>query len=242
MTEKKTALVTGANKGIGHEIARRLGKLGFQVWLGCRDEQRGEAAAAALVSQGLDAKFLPLDVASDASVRAAAERLAGETGHLDVLVNNAGIAGSLGSPPLEETVEQVKALYEVNVFGPMRVTLAFLSLLKAAPAARVVMMSSELGSLGALTDPGSEFYPYNFLGYNTSKTALNAATVFFAKVLAADGIKVNAADPGYTATDLNGNSGYRTVEQAAEVAVQLAADPTRHETAGYFNHNGVVAW
>lgn len=242
MTELKTAMITGANKGIGYEIARRLAEDGFRVWLGCRDLARGEAAAARLRGQGLDVRVLEIDVTSDASVKTAAEKLATETPHLDVLVNNAGIAGGYGATPIEEPVDGIKAVYETNVFGPIRVTQAFVPLLKNSSAARVVMMSSELGSLTLLADPATEFYPYNFLGYNTSKTALNAVTLSFAKALAPLGIKVNAADPGYTATDLNGNSGYRTVEQAAEVAVHLATVGEDGPTAGYFNHNGVVGW
>ena len=242
MTDKKTARVTGANKGIGYEITRRLAADGYSVWLACRDVARGEAAASALRQAGADVRFIEMDVTDDESVQAAAERLSGETKHLDVLVNNAGIAGGYGTAPFEEPVDDIKAIYEVNVFGPIRVTQALTPLLRAASGARVVMLSSELGSLGALLDSGSEFYPYNFLGYNTSKTALNAVTVSFAKAFEPFGIKVNAADPGYTATDLNGNSGYRTVEQAAEIAVELANIGADGPTAGYFNHNGVVAW
>ena len=209
MTDK-TALVTGANKSIGYETARRLGEAGYRIWLGSRDRERGEAAAAELRQKGLDVRMLEIDVASDASVEAAALRVFEEDGRLDALVNNAGILGSMLAPS-EEPIAIIKDVYEVNVFGPIRTTQAFLPLLKAAPRANVVMVSSGLGSLGGLTDPASEFYAINILGYNSSKTALNAATVAFSKEFAAAGIKVNSADPGYTATDFNGHSGYRTV-------------------------------
>jgi NAD(P)-dependent dehydrogenase (short-subunit alcohol dehydrogenase family) len=242
MTDTKTAVVTGANKGIGFEIARRLASEGYRVWLGARDRGRGEAAAAKLRAQGLDAHWLELDVTDDRSAASAAEKLAAQTGTLDVLVNNAGIAEGFGISPLEEPIEITKKVYEVNVFGPIRVTQAFMPLLKASKAGRIVMMSSELGSIQSLLDPGNEFYAINALGYNSSKSALNAATVSIAKAAEPFGIKVNAADPGYTATEMNGNSGYRTVEQAAEVAVKLATLGEDGPTAGYFNHNGVLPW
>jgi len=242
MTKTKTAVVTGANKGIGFEIARRLAAEGYRVWLGARDRDRGEAAAAKLTAQGLDAHWLELDVTDDRSAASAAEKLAAQTGTLDVLVNNAGIADGFGISPLEEPIEITKKVYEVNVFGPIRVTQAFMPLLKASGDGRIVMMSSELGSLQLLLDPENEFYAVNALGYNSSKSALNAATVSIAKAAEPFGIKVNAADPGYTATEMNGNSGYRTVEQAAEVAVKLATLGEDGPTAGYFNHNGVLPW
>jgi len=242
MTKTKTAVVTGANKGIGFEIARRLAAEGYRVFLGARDRDRGEAAAAKLTAQGLDAHWLELDVTDDASAAAAAGTLAAQTGTLDVLVNNAGIADGFGISPLEEPIEITRKVYEVNLFGPIRVTQAFMPLLKASKAGRIVMMSSELGSLQSLLDPENEFYAVNALGYNSSKSALNAATVSLAKAAEPFGIKVNAADPGYTATEMNGNSGYRTVEQAADVAVKLATLGEDGPTAGYFNHNGVLPW
>jgi NAD(P)-dependent dehydrogenase (short-subunit alcohol dehydrogenase family) len=240
MTDK-TALVTGANKSIGYETARRLGEAGYRVWLGSRDRERGEAAAAELRQKGHDVRVLEIDVASDASVEAAATRVLQEDGRLDVLVNNAGVLGSMLAPS-EEPITIIKDVYEVNVFGPIRTTQAFLPLLKAAPRANVVMVSSGLGSLGGLTDPASEFYSINILGYNSSKTALNAATVAFSKELAAAGIKVNSADPGYTATDFNGHSGYRTVGQAAEIIVRLATLDENGPTGGYFYDEGPLPW
>lgn len=242
MVDKKRALITGANKSIGYEVARRLLEMDHIVWLGCRDEERGHSAVERLRVLGGEVHVLTIDVADDESVLQAATALAGETDRLDVLVNNAGISGSFYGSPLEQPMESIKATYEVNVFGPIRVTQAFAPLLKAAPAARIVMVSSELGSIAAAVNPEHEFYPYNFLGYNSSKTALNAVTVSFAKALMDTDIKVNAADPGYTATDFNGHSGYRTVEEAAEIIVKLATLDSQGPTSGYFNHNGVVEW
>ncbi len=136
----------------------------------------------------------------------------------------------------------MKAIYEVNVFGPVRVTQAFLPLLRAAPAGRIVMMSSYLGSLSRLSDPNHAFHRFNPLAYNSSKAALNAVTVMFARELRGGPIKVNAAAPGYTATDLNQHTGTRTVAQAAEIAVRLATLPDDGSTGGYFDDQGPLPW
>jgi NAD(P)-dependent dehydrogenase (short-subunit alcohol dehydrogenase family) len=242
MTTTKTALVTGANRGIGHEIARQLAETGHEVWLGSRDEKRGEEAAVKLRAKGHKVHVLPLDVTDDASVAQAAKSLATQTGKLDVLVNNAGIADGFTYAPHEEPIANVKHVYEVNVFGPIRVTQAFVPLLKAASGAQVVMISSELGSISALLDAGSEFYGVNSLGYNSSKTALNAAVISFAKALEPHGIKVNAVDPGFTATDMNGGQGYRSVGQAAEIPLALANGKMNGVTAAFLNHNGKLGW
>jgi NAD(P)-dependent dehydrogenase (short-subunit alcohol dehydrogenase family) len=240
MTLSKTVLITGANKSIGFETARQLGALGYRVWLGARDAGRGETAAETLRTLGHDVRFLEIAVEDDASVKAAADRVREEDGKLDVLVNNAGIAGSFVDPA-EQSIDDIRQVYEINVFGPIRVTQAFLPLLKAAGSANIVNVSSELGSLGALTDPESEFYGVNVLGYNSSKTALNAVTVSFAKALAASGVKVNSADPGYTKTDLNGHTGYRTVAQAAGIIVQLAS-ATDSRTGTFINDKRTLPW
>ncbi len=237
----RTVLITGANKGIGFETARQLGRLGYRVWLGSRDEARGRAGAERLVAEGHDVRVLAIDVASDASVRDAAARVEAEDGKLDVLVNNAGIPGGRAAPGAQP-VDEIKDVYETNVFGAIRVTQAFLPLLKAAGEASVVMVSSGLGSLGWLSDPSNPFYGVNILGYNTSKTALNAVTVSFAKDLKNSGIRVNAADPGYTATDFNGHTGYRTVEQAAAGIVWLATQDASGPTGGFFFEQERVPW
>ncbi|NWB98013.1 SDR family oxidoreductase [Pseudomonas gingeri] len=238
---KQTVLITGANKSIGLETARRLGELGYRIWLGSRDPLRGEVAAQALRERGYDIRVLQIDVTSDDSVRNAAERVKREDGQLDVLINNAGILGDTSTPGTMP-LSAIQEVYNVNVFGPIRTTQAFLPLLGAAPHANIVMVSSGLGSLGWLSDPNNEFAAINILGYNSSKSALNAVMLSFAKELAASGIRVNAADPGYTKTDFNQHSGYRTVEQAAEVIVRLATLDRNGPTAGYFDDRGVIPW
>ena len=238
----RTILITGANKSIGLETAKQLAAMGHRIWLGSRDMKRGDAAAAGLRELGYDIRVIEIDVTSDASVRAAAERVQAEDGFLDTLVNNAGIPGTASNPVSEQPIDDIKAVYETNVFGPIRTTQAFLPLLKAAKQGNVVMVSSGLGSLGWLSDPSNPFYPVNILGYNSSKTALNSVALVFSKDLAGHGIKVNAMDPGYTATDFNNHSGYRTVEQAANTIVELALLNADGPTGGYFYDEGTVPW
>ncbi len=241
MADQSTALVTGANKGIGLEIARGLGRLGHRVWLGSRDLVRGEAAVAELRGEGLDVRALQIDVADEASVAAAADALARETDRLDALVNNAGISAGW-EPPSEDTIESVRAIYEVNVFGAIRATHAFLPLLRASKAPRIVMISSSLGSLAWASDFGAPNAQVNLLGYNSSKSALNAVTVAFAKELGPQGFKVNAGCPGYTATDLNQHQGHRTPREGAAIGVRLATLQDDGPNGGFFDDAGVVAW
>ena len=241
MAERSTALVTGANKGIGLEIARGLGRLGYRVWLGSRDPARGAAAVAELRGEGLDAHALRIDVTDEASVAAAADTLAGETDRLDALVNNAGVSTGW-NPPSQDTLANVRAIYEVNVFGVIRATQAFLPLLRASPSPRIAMISSSLGSLAWASDFGAPMAHVNLLGYNSSKSALNAVTVAFAKELGPLGFKVNAGCPGYTATDLNGHRGHRTPDQGAAIGVHLATLPADGPNGGFFDDSGVVAW
>ncbi len=218
------ALVTGANKGIGLETARQFGARGFTVLAGARDEERGLAAERELRADGLDARFVSLDVTLDASVREAADWLEREYGRLDILVNNAGIAR--GNPASQTDLDAMHEVYEVNVFGAIRVTNAMLPLLRRAPAARIVNVSSEVGSISSMTDPASPLaqMPAS-LAYPSSKAALNMITALYAKELRDTPIKVNAANPGYTKTDLNRNSGFRSVTEGAEASVQLATLP-----------------
>jgi len=233
------ALITGANKGIGFETARQLAARGVTVLAGARDEARGIAAERALrdglrgglggdlrglrdLRDDADARFVPLDVTDATSVREAADWIEKEFGRLDILVNNAGIAVG-GGPPSETDLEAMREVYETNVLGVIMVTNAMLPLLRRAPAARIVNMSSEVGSIAAMTDPGSPLAQMPAgLAYPSSKTALNMITALYAKELRDTPIKVNAANPGYTATDLNGNSGFRSAAEGAEVSVHLA--------------------
>jgi NAD(P)-dependent dehydrogenase (short-subunit alcohol dehydrogenase family) len=243
MTDKRQALVTGANKGIGLAIARGLASAGLSVWMGARDRSRGEEAVKSLRGEGLDVRFVEIDVADDASVRRAAETVGREIDGLHVLVNNAGIVLDLQTRPSELGMDEVKATYEVNVFGPIRVTQAFAPLLlKGADDARIVNMSSGLGSLTLITDPNSLFSTVNLLAYTSSKVALNAVTVSFAKEFEPFGIKVNAVEPGNVRTDLNGNSGSLTPEEGAETAIRMALIDKDGPTGGFFGSHGRRPW
>jgi NAD(P)-dependent dehydrogenase (short-subunit alcohol dehydrogenase family) len=228
MTEK-IALITGANKGIGFETARQLGAAGMTVLVGARHGARGREAERVLREGGANARHVELDVASEESVRKAAAQVAAEYGRLDILVNNAGITGSGGPPgarPSETPVGVMRAVYETNVFGVIAVTNAMLPLLRRADAGRIVNVSSEVGSVTLRTDPeGPQKVMPPSLPYPSSKTALNMVTVMYAIELKDTPIKVNAANPGYTATDLNGRTGFRAAAEGAEVSVFLATLP-----------------
>ncbi len=241
MADKKIALITGANKGIGKEIARQLGASGMTVLIGARDAARGKEAADELKIGGADACPILVDVTDQAGIDAAAAQVEQDYGRLDVLVNNAGIALDAG-PASTLELDTLRRTYETNVFGVFSVTKAFLPLLQKSEAGRIVNMSSGLGSLTQNSDPNSEYAAVKPLAYNSSKAALNMMTVIFAAELKDTAIKVNAADPGYTATDLNQHRGPRTVAQGATIAVRLATLPEDGPTGGYFDENGVVPW
>lgn len=242
MTKKRQALVTGANKGIGLAIARGLAQEGMCVWIGARDQVRGELAVAQLSQEGHDVNFLQLDVADEESVRNAAQSLSAKIEALDVLINNAGIAVDMTLPPSQIRMEDMKAVFEVNLFGPVRVTQAFLPLLKAAKQARIVMMGSGVGSLALITDPTSIFSTVNLLDYTASKVALSAVTVSFAKELEPLGIKVNVVEPGHVRTDLNGNSGFLTPDEGAVTAIKMALLDANGPTGGFFGSHGRQPW
>ncbi len=228
------ALVTGANKGIGRAIAAQLAGAGYLVYLGARDAQRGQQAADELATDNNDVRFLALDVTDQTSVDAAATVIGEQAGHLDVLVNNAGIFVQGSTAPSQTTVEDMARTYDTNVFGVVRVTNAMLPLLRASAAARIVNIGTEIASLHHLAEgdhPMGEF-PL-LLAYNSSKTALNAITIAYAKELAAAGIKVNVAAPGYVATDLNGHAGMTSPEQGASIPVQMATLPTDGPTGTF---------
>jgi NAD(P)-dependent dehydrogenase (short-subunit alcohol dehydrogenase family) len=216
------ALITGANKGIGFETARQLGARGVTVLAGARDEARGLRAEEALRETGADAHFVRLDVTDPKSAGEVADWVSREYGRLDILVNNAGIARA-GGPPSQTDLDAMREVYETNVFGVITVTNAMLPLLRRAPAARIVNVSSEVGSITSMTDPASPLWPMPAsLAYPSAKSALNMITALYAKELRDTPVKVNAANPGYTATDLNGNSGFRSVAEGAEASVYLA--------------------
>lgn len=242
MHHAKKVLITGANKGIGYETARQLGSMGFMILLGTRNEEKGKEAAAALVNEGVNARFILLDVTNQDTIEAATRQIEQEFGSLDVLINNAGVSLERGASPSQLELAVLKETFETNFFGMFAVTKAMLSLLTKSPSGRIVNLSSGLGSLAINSDPESEFARFNLLAYNSSKTAVNALTVMFAKEYKNSPLKINAADPGYTATDLNRNTGYRSVEQAAGIVVRLATLPEDGPTGGFFDENGEVPW
>ncbi|MEU2269546.1 SDR family NAD(P)-dependent oxidoreductase [Streptomyces olindensis] len=233
-----TTLITGANKGLGLQTARRLTRAGHTVYLGARDARRGARAARAV-----GARPLLLDVADDDSVAAAAEQVREHTGHLDVLVNNAGVAGPVRTAD-EVTAADMLAVYDTNVFGAVRVTQAFLPLLHRSASPVVVNVSSGLGSLAVAADPAAHasLVPLwiSSLPYNSSKAALNMVTVLYARALPR--MRINAVDPGHTATDLNGHTGAQSVEQGADVIVRMASIGPDGPTGGYYTADGPMPW
>ena len=240
---RKVALITGANKGIGFEVARQLGERGIHVLVGARDESRGEAAVEQLTAQGIHAMYLPLDVTDATSVKHAANQISKEFGKLDILVNNAGIAGeNISTPPSQTNINIVRQVYETNVFGVINVTTAMVPLLKLADQARIVNVSSSLGSLKLALDPTDMFYGINSVQYQSSKAALNAITIEFAKELESEGIKVNAACPGFVDTDFNGHRGTKPAKQAATIIVKLSTLEADGPTASFQDENGKLPW
>ena len=238
----RAALVTGANKGIGFAVAAGLGRLGHTVLLGARDDSRGRAAAARLEAEGLDVQFVRLDVDDDRSVADAVRAIEARTGRLDVLVNNAAIKLERApSPPSESSLATVRATFETNVFGAIRVLLATLPLLRQSDAARIVNVSSGLGSLGLATTEGSRYQARPLLGYNASKAALNSVTVQFANELRDTTCKVNAVDPGLVNTDMT-DLGTRTPNEGAAVVLRLATLAADGPTGGFFDERGELPW
>jgi NAD(P)-dependent dehydrogenase (short-subunit alcohol dehydrogenase family) len=251
MQNKPVALVTGANQGIGRQIAKDLVARGFTVLIGSRNLKRGETAAREI---GSDARALQLDVTDQASITAAAERIRKELGRLDVLVNNAAISNTTklsGQSVTEYTktvrpsnvsLDEMRAVWDTNVFGVIAVTQAMLPLLREAPAARIVNVSSSSGSLTRNSDPANPHRAIFGPVYPASKTALNAMTLAMAIELEPTGIKVNAACPGHTKTNLNNYTGTRTVEEGAREPVRLALIDANGPTGTFSNQDGPLPW
>ena len=233
-----TTLITGSNKGLGYEAARQLIAAGHTVYAGARDAELGRRAAGQL-----GARFVHLDVTDDASVAAAAKVIEADGG-LDVLVNNAGVEGRTPGNGVigvaDETAEHMAALFDTNVFGMVRVLHAFLPLLQRSAAPVVVNLSSGLSKTADLANPGGPVHFYPGVAYPASKTAVNALTVQYAKAF--PGMKINAVDPGYTATDLNGGTGTQTVGEGAEIIVRMAQAGPDGPSGGLFDAHGPVAW
>jgi NAD(P)-dependent dehydrogenase (short-subunit alcohol dehydrogenase family) len=251
MQDNRVALVTGANQGIGLQIAKDLAKHGFTVLVGSRNLENGKEAAKSIEGDG---RAIQLDVTDQASIDSAAGRIRSELGRLDVLVNNAGIAhAGTGEWSLAEIVNtgrasvaslgEVRAVFETNVFGVIAVTQAMLPLLRTAPAARIVNVSSGRASLTLASDPSESRRRQMFgVTYSASKAALNAVTVAFALDLESSGIKVNAAAPGFTVTAMNNFEGRRTVEEAAREPVRLALLGADGPTGTFSDENGPIPW
>jgi NAD(P)-dependent dehydrogenase (short-subunit alcohol dehydrogenase family) len=250
-TLQKVALVTGANKGIGLGAAEQLAARGMTVLIGARDRQRGETAASALRTAGGDVHAVTLDVTDPTTIQMAGTQVEERFGHLDVLINNAGVTGSGQVSPQDaydqvpSTVDlaMVRAVFETNVFGVIAVTNAMLPLLRRSPAARIVNVSSHASSLTLTSNPDGPFAALlPSAAYVPSKSALTALTVQYANELRKDGILVNAVAPGFVDTDSNDHTGFLTVAQGAAVLVRLATLGPDGPTAGFFSEEGPVPW
>ncbi|WP_374947757.1 SDR family oxidoreductase [Agreia sp.] len=238
MEDKKVALVTGANKGIGYAIAEGLGRSGYTVIVGARDDSRRDSAVEKLRAADIDAFGVALDVTSDASVISAASTIEERIGRLDVLVNNAGISGRTDAGAQEPTTLDLSVLQtvlETNIFGVIRTTNAMLPLLRRAPSPRIVNMSSDMGSLTLQTGP-------MLAAYAPSKTMLNSITAQYARAFTDTKIIINAVCPGYVATDFTGFNSPRTADQGAAIALRFATIPDDGPRGGFFNDDGVVPW
>ncbi|GAB3937746.1 SDR family oxidoreductase [Mucilaginibacter myungsuensis] len=244
----KTVLITGANKSIGFETARQLLHQGYYVYLGCRDMAKGEQAAEQLKAEGLDqVEPLLIDVNNGVSVTAAAGALSQKAAVLDVLINNAGVSGGYPQSATDVPVAEVREVFETNFFGVISVTQAFLPLLKRAAEPRIVNVTSGLGSLNLHSDPSWKYYPVKLASYVSSKAALNAYTIVLAYDLRDTAFKVNAVDPGYTATDFNHHSGPGTLPDAAARVVKAAVLGADGPTGQFFSDDnapetGISPW
>ncbi len=238
---KKIVLITGANKGIGFEVARQMGKAGWTVLAGARNEQLGKAAAAKLQAEGWDVRFVHVDLDAHATAATAAETIRNEFGRLDLLINNAAIADMTDGPPSKVKIDTIEKVMQTNFVGTIVVTQAMLPLLQSTGKAQIINVSSELGSVSLHNDPSWKYASVKYLAYCASKAALNMLTVQLAYEFRDGGIAVNSINPGYTATDLNHNSGTQTVEEGAAeiVRVALLEPPV---TGKYLETAGEIAW
>ncbi|MES2709470.1 MAG: SDR family oxidoreductase [Verrucomicrobiota bacterium] len=239
----KLALITGANKGIGLETARQLASQGVRVLLGARDAARGQEAADLLKAEGLPVSFLQIDVTDSASIQAAAEKVAAEHPHLDILVNNAGVLlETRGQAPSELPLSLWRETFNTNVFGLVEVTAAFLPLLKRSPAARIVNLSSILGSITNHADPESPIYQSKLAAYSSSKAAVNAWTVQLAYELRETPHKVNSVHPGWVQTDMGGEEAPMAIPDGAKTSVRLALLESDGPNGGFFHMDDTLPW
>ena len=238
----RIALVTGANKGIGLEIARQLARAGVFVIIGARDPDRASTAVDGLASGGLQVRSVALDLNNHASIAAAAEVIHAEHGRLDILVNNAGIVDAEDGPPTSGSPDAARRIMETNFIGTLAVTQAMLPLLRLSPAARIVNLSSSLGSLALNGDPTSPYYSARLIGYNSSKAALNMLTVQLAEELRDTPHVINSVSPGYVKTDLTGHNGFMTAEEGAKLPVEYALLGSDAVSGRFVEADGKTPW
>jgi NAD(P)-dependent dehydrogenase (short-subunit alcohol dehydrogenase family) len=239
----KRVLITGANKGIGFETARQLAQLGYFVYLGSRSGEQGREAVKKLNGLGItNVETIGIDVADIGSVQKARQELETKISALDILINNAGIAGDQPQELASAGLENLRRIFDTNFFGAIQTTQEFLPLLRKSSQAAIINVSSEVGSLGTHTAPERNPNRAKYHAYGCSKVALNGFTVMLANELSDSGISVNSVTPGYTATDLNQFQGAKTVEQGAAAIVKLATNPLPAGTAKFFKDGGEVAW
>jgi NAD(P)-dependent dehydrogenase (short-subunit alcohol dehydrogenase family) len=243
MSKKQIALVTGGNKGIGLETVKQLARQGMTALLGARDASRGEAAASALRKEGLDVRFIQLEVTDEVSIAAAAAKIQQEFGRLDVLVNNAGVSiGAVESSPSTAKMADIRATFDVNFFGLIAVTQAMVPLMKKSEAGRIVNLTSILGSLGEHRDPASPIYGMLYMAYNASKAAVNMFTANLAHELRETKIKVNAAHPGWVKTDMGGEAAPLETPEGAWTSVYLATLPAEGPSGGFYHKTVHMRW
>jgi NAD(P)-dependent dehydrogenase (short-subunit alcohol dehydrogenase family) len=240
LSQKKIALITGANKGLGFEISRQLARLGIKVVMGIRDAVRGEVAVNQLLSEGLDVEFKCLDVTDVESIEAIRSYIAKTYGKLDILINNAGVCLDSGQKSSEVSLEVIRQTLETNFIGAVAMTQALLPLIHKSEAGRIVNMSSGRGSLTHHSDPNCHYA--KTLAYNSSKTALNSFTVMLAAELKDTAIKVNSADPDWCRTDMGTEAATHSAKEGADTPVWLATLSAEGSTGGFFNSRNPVPW
>ncbi len=238
----KNALITGANKGIGLETARQLGRLGYKVYIGSRDISRGEAAEKELTSEGIQSEFVHLDMSAPSTFPTVVNHIEALDGHLDVLVNNAGVLLDYGVRPSDLSPSALRSTFDVNFFAQVELTLLLLPLIRKSPAGRIVNVSSVLGSSTLQSDPSTKFGDWGSLAYGSSKAALNSFTAILSKDLAGTAIKVNSAHPGWVKTEMGGPGAPLTLEKGVKTSVWLATLPDDGPTGGFFHMQDRLAW
>jgi NAD(P)-dependent dehydrogenase (short-subunit alcohol dehydrogenase family) len=243
MNSKKNVLITGANKGIGFETAKRMAGMGYQVYLGCRDPEKGKKALENLQETETNTvSLIELNVTDIQSIQAAFTLINEVDGKLDVLINNAATGGVQPQTAAGVPLENLYEIFDTNYFGVIRVTQVFLPLLMRSDAPRIVNVSSELASLTFHSSESSGYFGRNLMGYSSSKTALNAYTIMLNNEIKNPNFKINSVSPGLTSTDLTGNTGGRSAEQASEIITEFATLDNDGPSGGFFGIGGRLSW